>query len=79
MLKFSESRGFLSKLGLDGEILPMRGYSPDHVTLILDDGLAFTGDLPPRLMVTEDQTELKSSWDKIYQHKITRLYPSHGR
>ena len=48
------------------------------LTHILDDGSAFTGDLPSRSLVTEDQTELKASLDKIYQHKITRLYPSHG-
>ena len=77
-LKFSESRVFLANLGLDGEIIPTPGHSPDHVTLILDDGSAFTGDLTPRFMVTEEQLELKASWDKIYQHKITRLYPAHG-
>ena len=78
LLKFAESRNFLAGLGLDGEIIPTPGHSDDHVTLILDDGSAFTGDLPPRFLVTDDQTELKASWDRIYQHKITRLYPSHG-
>ncbi|MEW5940698.1 MAG: MBL fold metallo-hydrolase, partial [Chloroflexota bacterium] len=78
LLKFSESRAFLAKLGLDGEILPTPGHSDDHVTLILDDGSAFTGDLPPRFLLTDDQPELQASWERIYQHKITRLYPSHG-
>lgn len=77
-LKFSESRAFLAKLGLDGEILPTPGHSNDHVTLILDNGSAFTGDLPPRFMITDDQIELRASWDKIYQHKIMHLYPGHG-
>ena len=78
LLKFAESRAFLAKLGLDGEILSTPGHSDDHVTLILDDGSAFTGDLPPRFMVTDDQIEIKASWDRIYKHKITRLYPAHG-
>jgi endoribonuclease LACTB2 len=77
-LKFSESRDFLANIGLDGEIIPTPGHSPDHVTLLLDDGSAFTGDLPPRFMLTEEQVELHASWDRIYQHKITRLYPAHG-
>jgi endoribonuclease LACTB2 len=77
-LKFSESRDFLASIGLNGEIIPTPGHSPDHVTLILDDGSAFTGDLPPRFILTEEQAELQASWDRIYQHKITRVYPAHG-
>ena len=77
-LKFSESRTFLHNLGLEGEIIPTPGHSPDHTTLILDDGSAFTGDLPPRFLVTEEQTEIKASWDTIERHRVTRLYPSHG-
>jgi glyoxylase-like metal-dependent hydrolase (beta-lactamase superfamily II) len=78
LLKFADSRKFLAGIGLDGEIIPTPGHSPDHVTLILDDGSAFTGDLPPRFLVTEEQTELTASWERVYRHKITRLYPSHG-
>ncbi|MFZ5858903.1 MAG: MBL fold metallo-hydrolase [Chloroflexota bacterium] len=77
-LKFSESRSFLHGLGLAGEIIPTPGHSPDHATLILDDGSAFTGDLPPRFLVTDEQVELKASWDRIDQHRVTRIFPSHG-
>lgn len=77
-LKFADSRKFLAGLGLDGEIIPTPGHSPDHVTLILDDGSAFTGDLPPRFILTDEQTQLKASWERIYQHKVARLYPAHG-
>jgi endoribonuclease LACTB2 len=78
LLKFSESRKFLAGLGIDGEIISTPGHSDDHVTLILDDGSAFTGDLPPRFVLTDEQTQLKTSWERIYQHKVTRLYPAHG-
>jgi glyoxylase-like metal-dependent hydrolase (beta-lactamase superfamily II) len=77
-LTFSESKAFLHGLGLAGEIIPTPGHSPDHATLLLDDGSVFTGDLPPRFLLTEEQTEIKASWDTIDQHRITRLYPSHG-
>jgi glyoxylase-like metal-dependent hydrolase (beta-lactamase superfamily II) len=79
LLKFSESRNFLAQLGLAGEIIPTPGHSDDHVTLILDDGSAFTGDMPPRSLVMEEQIELKASWDRIYQHKITHIYSAHGQ
>ena len=78
LLQFSESRTFLAGLGLAGEILPTPGHSPDHVSLVLDNGWAFTGDLPPRSLVAPEQTELQASWDRLFQHKITRIYPAHG-
>ncbi len=46
-LRFEESRAFLEGMGILGEIIPTLGHSPDHVTLVLDEGIAFTGDLPP--------------------------------
>lgn len=77
LLKFDESRTFLASLGLAGEIIPTPGHSDDHVTLILDDGSAFTGDLPPRELAVDDAT--RASWDRIYRHKITRIFSAHGQ
>ena len=76
-LKLEDSRNFLLGLGLNGEIIHTPGHSDDSVTLILDEGFAFTGDLHPRFMNTDD-IQTRESWDKIYQHKITRIFPGHG-
>jgi glyoxylase-like metal-dependent hydrolase (beta-lactamase superfamily II) len=78
LLKFADSREFLAGLGLQGEIIPTPGHSDDSVTLILDQGFAFTGDLPPRFMVAEDDTVTWQSWERIYEHKIARIFPGHG-
>ena len=77
-LTFNASREFLASLGIVGEILATPGHSPDSVTLILDEGLAFTGDLPPRFLVSEEDEVARDSWDKIYRRPIKRIYPSHG-
>lgn len=77
-LKFADTRDFLATLSLAGEIVPTPGHTDDSVTLILDEGLAFTGDMPPRFIISEEDTISKRSWDKIYQHKITRIFPAHG-
>jgi ribonuclease/clavin/mitogillin len=77
-LKFAESRDFLATLGLAGEIFPTPGHSDDSITLILDEGFAFTGDLPPRFIIPDEDTISRQSWDKIYRHKITRIFPAHG-
>jgi Zn-dependent hydrolases, including glyoxylases len=76
-LKISDSRNFLASIGLNGEILHTRGHSDDSVSLILDEGFAFTGDLHPSFMDIDDVTT-RQSWDKIHQRKITRIFPGHG-
>jgi glyoxylase-like metal-dependent hydrolase (beta-lactamase superfamily II) len=78
LLKFEDSRKFLSGIGMNGEIIPTPGHSNDSVTLLLDEGFAFTGDLPPLFMVAEEDHVTRGSWDKIREHKITRIFPAHG-
>lgn len=78
VLKFEDSRKFLGSIGIQGEVISTPGHSDDSITLILDEGFAFTGDLHPSFMNTED-LKTRESWDKIYQHKITRIFPGHGR
>lgn len=77
-LKFAESRKFLATLDLQGEIISTPGHSDDSITLILDEGSTFTGDLPHHFVLPEDDQTSRQSWYKIYQHKITRLFPAHG-
>jgi ribonuclease/clavin/mitogillin len=78
VLKFAESRRFLATLGLAGEIISTPGHSDDSLTLILDNGFVFTGDLPPRFALAEDDSVARGSWDKIYQHNVIRIFPAHG-
>ena len=77
-LKLEDSRRFLADLGLSGEILHTPGHSDDSVTLLLDEGYAFTGDLHPAFMGIEDP-KTRASWDKIHQSRIKRIYPGHGQ
>ena len=77
LLKLAESRSFLARLGVGGEILHTPGHSEDSVTLILDEGYAFTGDLHPAFMNIED-TKTRASWDKIGKFKIRKIFPGHG-
>jgi len=76
-LKLEHSRAFLASLGLNGEIIHTPGHSDDSVTLVLDEGSVFTGDLHPAFMNIEDVVT-RESWDKMRQHKVTRIFPGHG-
>src|SRR5258707_5225971 len=66
LLKVSDSRTFLAHCGIQGEIIATPGHSDDSVTLILDDGSAFVGDLNhPSLVGEESNSVVKDSWAKI--------------
>ncbi|HJR82179.1 MAG TPA: MBL fold metallo-hydrolase [Anaerolineales bacterium] len=77
VLKLGESRKFLASIGLDGELLHTPGHSDDSITLILDEGFAFTGDLHTSFMNIDDP-KTRESWEKIHQRRISRIFPGHG-
>jgi ribonuclease/clavin/mitogillin len=80
VLAFDASREFLAKLGFAGEILPTPGHSPDSVSLVLDDGSAFTGDLThPSFIGSEDPEEVMASWRLLLDKGAARIYGGHGK
>lgn len=79
VISFAESRALLAKVGFPGEILHTPGHSDDSVSLLLDDGSAFTGDLPPDELAWGEATEaVRSSWCLLKQKGATKIYPAHG-
>jgi glyoxylase-like metal-dependent hydrolase (beta-lactamase superfamily II) len=77
-LHTTESRSFLRRIGIDGEIIATPGHSDDSITLILDTGIAFTGDLPPAYMADDPTNAIQCSWESIHLHHVTTVYPGHG-
>lgn len=78
-ISFAESRSVLDRIGIPGEILPTPGHSDDSISLLLDDGSAFTGDLtPPALIGQEDAAVVSASWRLLRERGATRIYPAHG-
>jgi endoribonuclease LACTB2 len=79
LLSEAGSRPLLADLGIRGEVISTPGHSDDSVTLILDDGLAFTGDLPALSIVPQDLTDFaRQSWERIRARGVTTIYPAHG-
>ena len=75
----AESRSMLRKIGIDGEILYTPGHSDDSVSLLLDDGSAFTGDLPiPETSEPKNLTVVSESWRQLFRRGATVIYPGHG-
>lgn len=79
VISFAESRAVLERIGLAGEILPTPGHSDDSVSLLLDDGSVFTGDLTrPAFIGGEDPAVVLASWRLLRERGAVRVYPGHG-
>jgi glyoxylase-like metal-dependent hydrolase (beta-lactamase superfamily II) len=79
MISFAESRAVLERIGIPGEILPTPGHSDDSVSLLLDDGSAFTGDLTPQaLLAGDDSSVAAASWKLLRERGATHVHPAHG-
>jgi glyoxylase-like metal-dependent hydrolase (beta-lactamase superfamily II) len=78
-ISFAESRAMLERIGIAGEILPTPGHSDDSVSLLLDDGSVFTGDLTlPEFVGMEDPAVVLASWQLLRERGARRVYPGHG-
>ena len=78
-ISFPQSRSMLEGIGIPGEIVPTPGHSDDSVSLLLDDGSVFTGDLTPLEFIgAEDPTIVAASWRLLRERGATRVYPGHG-
>jgi glyoxylase-like metal-dependent hydrolase (beta-lactamase superfamily II) len=79
MISFAESRLVLERIGIPGEILHTPGHSDDSISLLLDDGSVFTGDLTrPAFIGVEDPAVVLASWQLLRERGAIRVYPGHG-
>jgi hydroxyacylglutathione hydrolase len=79
----------LHEFGLPGRILHTPGHSSGDLTLVLDDGSAFVGDLvqgrripkltPPEFSIMAvDEPEMFASWRVLMESGAKVVYPGHG-
>ncbi len=78
-ISFKESRSLLAQIGILGEILPTPGHSDDSISLLLEDGSVFTGDLTPLEHAWGEAGKVvKASWHLLREKGAKRIYPAHG-
>ena len=79
-LTLSGSRIFLATLGIQGEILHTPGHSDDSISLWLDQGALFVGDLNPLYELELHRgTEIERSWNKCLTLKPRTVYYGHAK
>ena len=75
----AESRAVLKEFGIDGELFHTPGHSDDSISLWLDDGALFVGDLNPLYELELHQgTEIGKSWEKLLKLGPKIVYYGHA-
>ncbi len=79
----------LEEYGIPGRVIPTPGHSAGSVSVLLDTGEVFVGDmamngLPMRLgpglpIFAADLPRLKESWKALLDQGVKTIYPSHGK
>jgi glyoxylase-like metal-dependent hydrolase (beta-lactamase superfamily II) len=80
MIDCAESRAILQRIGIDGEIVHTPGHSDDSVSLVLDNGAVFTGDLTHPALAGEGAAAemVLASWTLLREKGAKQVYPGHG-
>ncbi len=79
-IQMQNSREFLRELGINGEILHTPGHSEDSISLCLDDGTIFVGDLNPLYELELHRgTMIADSWDKLIARQPRKIYYGHAK
>jgi endoribonuclease LACTB2 len=72
------TRGAREGLGIAGELIHTPGRSDDSVSLLLDTGEVFTGDLrDPRLIGPENPDVVMASWRTLRDRGAKTVYAGH--
>jgi len=78
IISCGQSRSFLKELGIDGEIISTPAHTEDSVSLVLDDGNAFVGDLYDLKSASSfNDSKINAAWSRILAHNITKIHYGH--
>lgn len=79
VISCEESRFLLNSIGISGEIIHTPSHSSDSISIVLDDGDCFVGDLEPieYLDVYDNNTALQNDWDELMKCEPKHIYYAH--
>ncbi len=79
-ISLEESAAFLAEMGLKGRILHTPGHSDDSISLWLEEGMLFVGDLNPLYELELHRgTEIGASWESLLSLKPKTVYYGHAK
>ena len=75
----ADSRLLLANMGIAGQVVTTPGHSEDSISLLLDGGAVFTGDLTPLEHTGLDYDPVvTASWKRLAELGARQVYPAHG-
>lgn len=80
LLKCEESRDFLRDIGIEGEIISTPSHSDDSISVMLDNGDCFVGDLEPvdYLYGYEGNLAFERDWTLVMSYRPKVVYYAHA-
>jgi glyoxylase-like metal-dependent hydrolase (beta-lactamase superfamily II) len=79
-ITLDESRAVLDKIGISGRILHTPGHSDDSISLFLESGDLFVGDLNPLYeLKLHAGTRIEESWNMLLSLKPKTIYYGHAK
>ncbi|MCR4622143.1 MAG: MBL fold metallo-hydrolase [Clostridiales bacterium] len=80
LISCEESRAFLSRMGISGEIISTPSHSADSVSLVLDDGDCCVGDLEPPEYIAAygESSSLSRDWERLLAFTPKRVFFGHA-
>ncbi len=80
VISCGESRLLLEECGIAGEVVHTPGHSEDSISLCLDEGLLFVGDLNPLYELDlHGGTQIGESWNKLLARNPVKVYYGHAK
>lgn len=70
---------FLQQYNFPVQVIETPGHSPDSVSLVLDTGETFAGDLLAEHLIMEEVSPEKDAWQKLKMAGAKTVYPGHGK
>lgn len=80
IISCEESRSFLDGIGIKGEIISTPSHSADSVSVMLDNGQCFVGDLEHEAVISgyESNEALKNDWSRVMSFQPKQVYFAHA-
>lgn len=80
IVRIEESRQFLLTMGIGGEVIHTPGHSDDSISLYLDTGELFVGDLNPLYeLELHKGTQIEDSWNRLMKLNPKKVYYGHAK
>ncbi len=80
VISCGESRLLLEECGISGELIHTPGHSEDSISLCLDEGAFFVGDLNPLYeLELHKGTQIGDSWNKLLARDPVMVYYGHAK